>query len=66
MIDLFSSYLHSSFIRTEQSLDFLKPSEPVSQHPLVLLDQISNSLQFDSRKMEFYTVIHTMPQTEPF
>jgi hypothetical protein len=54
------------FVVTERLLDFLKSSRSVSRHPLALLDQILDSLQFDSRTAMFYTVVHIVPQMVPF
>jgi hypothetical protein len=65
MRDLFSFYLHSSSIETEQSLGALQSSKIVSRHPSVPLDQIPNFLQSGSRIVAFYTIIHIVPQTEP-
>jgi hypothetical protein len=50
---------------TGQSLDFIESSEPASRHPSVLLDQIFDFLQFDSKIAVFGTVIQIGPHTEP-
>jgi hypothetical protein len=54
-------YPHNFSVKIEQSLDFPESSEPSSRHPLILLDEISDFLQSDSRTTEFYTVIHIVP-----
>jgi hypothetical protein len=57
-------YLHSSSVKTEQCLSFLKPYVLASPHLSILLVQRLGFLQFDSRTMEFCTVIHIVFRTE--